>query len=72
MAGETILVAGCGYVGRVLAARLAEEGDRVFGLCRSPRELPEGVQPIAADLGDPEVMSVADLRDWLDDVVAAG
>ena len=25
-----------------------------------------------ADLGDPEVMSVADLRDWLDDVVAAG
>ena len=53
MAGETILVAGCGYVGSALAARLAGEGDRVFGLCRSPRELPEGVRTIAADLADP-------------------
>jgi nucleoside-diphosphate-sugar epimerase len=53
VAGETILVAGCGYVGSALAARLVGEGDRVFGLSRSPRELPEGVQPIAADLGDP-------------------
>jgi nucleoside-diphosphate-sugar epimerase len=54
VAGETILVAGCGYVGRALAARLVGEGDRVFGLSRSPRELPEGVESIAADLGDPE------------------
>jgi nucleoside-diphosphate-sugar epimerase len=49
----SILVAGCGYVGSALAASLAAEGARVTGLRRSPRDLPPGVTPLAADLTHP-------------------
>jgi nucleoside-diphosphate-sugar epimerase len=52
-----ILVAGCGYVGSRLASLLAEDGDRVWGLRRNPRDLPSGVTPLAAD-----VTNVAALR----------
>ena len=47
-----VLIAGCGYVGSALAARLASAGDLVFGLRRRPAALPPGVVPIAADLAD--------------------
>ncbi|MCB9597973.1 MAG: NAD-dependent epimerase/dehydratase family protein [Sandaracinaceae bacterium] len=50
MAARAVLVAGCGYVGSALAARLASAGHTVFGLTRSPRELPDGVRAIQADL----------------------
>jgi nucleoside-diphosphate-sugar epimerase len=47
-----VLIAGCGYLGAALGARLAAEGHAVFGLRRLPVGLPAGVVPIAADLGD--------------------
>lgn len=45
-----VLVAGCGYVGGALARRLADRGDRVTGLKRNPDDLPQGVEPLAADV----------------------
>ena len=47
-----ILIAGCGYVGEALGARLIEDGHEVFGLRRKPRSLPARIQPIEADLAD--------------------
>lgn len=47
------LLAGCGYVGSALGAKLATAGNTVWGLSRQPVDLPPGVQPIAADLTDP-------------------
>ena len=48
-----VLIAGCGYLGSALAARLAGEGHEVVALRRRPVGLPSGVRPFAADLGDP-------------------
>lgn len=48
-----VLIAGCGYVGSALAELLVRGGHRVWGLRRDPRELPDGVIPVAADLGSP-------------------
>lgn len=53
-----ILIAGCGYVGTALGVRLAADGHGVWGLRRRPEGLPDGVQPLAADLSD-----AATLRD---------
>jgi nucleoside-diphosphate-sugar epimerase len=64
-----VLIAGCGYVGCALAARLAAEGHAVWGLRRSPDALPAGVQPIAADLA--EAPTLAGLPTSLDTVVYA-
>jgi len=47
-----ILIAGCGYVGSELAARLAADGHTVFGLRRGAAPLPEGVAALRADLLD--------------------
>jgi nucleoside-diphosphate-sugar epimerase len=44
-----VLVAGCGYVGTALAARVAAHGDEVTGVRRSPVAI-HGVRTIAADL----------------------
>jgi nucleoside-diphosphate-sugar epimerase len=48
-----VLVAGCGYVGAALAARLAREGAVVWGARRFPADLPSGVLPWSLDLSDP-------------------
>ena len=61
-----ILIAGCGYVGTALAARLAGDGHAVWGLSRRPRALPAQVSPVAADLRDPGAL--ADLPRGLDAV----
>ena len=46
-----VLIAGCGYVGGVLARRLVSDGHEVFGLRRRPDGvLPDGVLPVTADL----------------------
>lgn len=47
-----ILIAGCGYTGRALGQRLLQAGHRVWGLSRKPQDLPPGLEPLAADLGD--------------------
>ena len=47
-----ILIAGCGYVGSALARQLVQDGHEVFGLRREPRDLPDGVVPVAADLAE--------------------
>jgi nucleoside-diphosphate-sugar epimerase len=46
------LIAGCGFVGRALAAQLVHDRHDVFGLRRHPTDLPEGVVPVAADLAE--------------------
>ena len=48
-----VLIAGCGYVGTVLARRLLDAGHVVHGLRRDPSGLPPGIRPVAADLADP-------------------
>lgn len=47
-----VLIAGCGYLGSALAARLAGQGHEVLGLRRSAARLPRGVTAVAADLRD--------------------
>jgi nucleoside-diphosphate-sugar epimerase len=48
-----VLIAGCGYLGAALAARLAREGSEVVALRRRPGGLPAGVRPFAANLAEP-------------------
>lgn len=62
-----VLVAGCGYVGGALAARLVAEGHDVWGLRRRVDRLPPGVRPIAADLTD--ASTLGRLPEGLDGVV---
>ena len=47
-----VVIAGCGYVGCALGARLVAEGHTVFGVRRRPAALPGGIRPLAADLTD--------------------
>jgi nucleoside-diphosphate-sugar epimerase len=51
-----VLIAGCGYVGGALAARLAAAGDEVVALRRRPASLPPGAVALAADLTDPAAL----------------
>lgn len=48
--GPRVLVAGVGYVGALAAELAASRGATVFGLLRSPRELPAGVTPTSGDV----------------------
>lgn len=52
-----ILIAGCGDVGGALAGRLLVQGHSVWGLRRRVEALPEGIDPLAADLGNPETLT---------------
>ena len=48
-----LLVAGCGYLGQEVASRFLADGWQVVGLSRAPETGgPEGLQWLAADLGD--------------------
>lgn len=52
-----LLVGGSGFIGRALAARLADEGRDVHVLSRRPvLNLPVGVEGHVGDQGDPHVM----------------
>jgi nucleoside-diphosphate-sugar epimerase len=64
-----LLIAGCGYVGSALARARVARGDNVFGLRRTPVDMPSGVVPIAADLAVPR--SLAELPAAIDVVVYA-
>lgn len=52
-----ILIAGCGYVGAELAGRLVRNGHKVWGMRRNPATLPEGVEPLKADLSEPSTLA---------------
>src|SRR5262245_2085871 len=54
MSITNVLIAGCGYIGTALGARLAADGYTVWGLRRQARELPPGLHPVQADLTLPE------------------
>ena len=62
-----ILIAGCGYVGSALAARLVEDSHQVWGLRRRPGVIAGGVERIEADLAVPGTLR--DLPGGLDYVV---
>jgi nucleoside-diphosphate-sugar epimerase len=62
-----VLVVGCGYVGSALALDLHKHGHTVWGLRRDVLQVPEGVTPIAADVGDPDTLET--LPGKLDHVV---
>jgi nucleoside-diphosphate-sugar epimerase len=51
-----VLIAGCGDVGSVLATTLLQDGHTVYGLKRDISTLPDGVQPIGADLLNPATL----------------
>lgn len=53
-----VLIAGCGYVGSALAARLLADGRSVFTLRRGEQQLP-GCVALRADLGDVAELSSA-------------
>jgi nucleoside-diphosphate-sugar epimerase len=59
-----ILIAGCGYVGSTLGEILIRDSHDVWGLRRKPVSLPAGIEPIEADLTQPQ--SLSDLPDDLD------
>lgn len=52
-----VLIAGCGDVGNVLAVSLLQDGHVVYGLKRDISSLPEGVQPVQADLTKPDTLT---------------
>lgn len=58
MSGADILIAGCGDVGGALAERLRDAGHRVAGLRRRAGLLPAGIEPLAADLGEPATLAL--------------
>jgi len=61
-----VLIAGCGDVGNVLATALMQDGHFVYGLKRNTSTLPEGVQPVKADLLNPATLTdLPDDIDWL-------
>lgn len=62
-----VLIAGCGDVGGVLATLLLQDGHVVYGLKRDTSSLPAGVQPIRADLTNPETLQ--DLPAEIDSLV---
>lgn len=65
MSGGRFLVTGAsGFVGRYLAEALLARGHRVTGLDLAPGPgLPEGVEPLAADLRDPATLAALP-REW--------
>jgi len=54
------LVAGCGYVGSVLAVRLAASGHEVYALSRGGVTI-DGVVSVVADLTEPSTLVVPDV-----------
>ena len=59
-----ILIAGCGDVGGLLAARLLAAGHQVTGLRRRVAALPAGVEALAADLAQPATLGALGGRNF--------
>lgn len=60
-----VIIAGCGDVGSALALRLTAAGAKVYGLRRTINQLPDPIQPLAADLGAPETLHGLPACDYL-------
>ncbi len=58
MSKRALVVGATGIQGRALTDKLVEDGWKVFGLARTPKEQP-GVTPVAADLLDPDSLGTA-------------
>jgi nucleoside-diphosphate-sugar epimerase len=75
MAAMRILIVGCGYVGRALAAELCGQGHEVWGLRRSPEPVTEGrsqVNSLVADVTKPEQLAALPRGwDWVVNCVAS-
>lgn len=70
-----VLIAGCGYVGLPLGAKLSRLGHQVFGLRRTaPEELrAAGIMPLVADLTRPETLTkLPPDFDWVVNCAASG
>ncbi|MGA7272718.1 MAG: NAD(P)H-binding protein, partial [Acidimicrobiia bacterium] len=52
--GTIAIIGATGTIGGRLARRLAAQGSRVRAICRNPGNWDGGVEPVAADLTDPE------------------
>ena len=59
MTQQALVVGATGIVGSALVAQLLDAGWAVHGLARRPDALPEGVQGVAADLGDADATCAA-------------
>lgn len=54
LAGQRILIAGCGDLGSSLGLALLVEGAQVWGLRRHPARIPPGLQPLQGDVSTPD------------------
>jgi len=59
MSGRALVVGATGISGGNVAQRLLADGWEVLGLCRHPEGIDERIEPIAADLLDPEATAAA-------------
>lgn len=69
---KTILIIGCGTLGRSLATRLSEQNHTVITVSRSPKALPNGITHICADIQTPNWTSALSTCtfDWVYVIVA--
>ncbi|MGH9340651.1 MAG: NAD-dependent epimerase/dehydratase family protein [Acidobacteriota bacterium] len=51
-----VLIAGCGYVGTILALRLSQGGYEAWGLRRCAGNLPAEIRPLSADLSSADTL----------------
>jgi len=54
-----VLILGCGYTGRMVAARMARQGHNVFATSRDPEklDLPPEVEKLRVDVRDPDSLA---------------
>ncbi|MBU48800.1 MAG: NAD(P)-dependent oxidoreductase [Deltaproteobacteria bacterium] len=69
---ERILIVGCGYVGTALAERLSNDGYMVWGAKRHVETLPSFVQPVQADITQPNSLQTLPDVDVIVYAVSAG
>ncbi|HAA54951.1 MAG TPA: NAD(P)-dependent oxidoreductase, partial [Myxococcales bacterium] len=69
---ERILIVGCGYVGTALAERLSNDGYMVWGAKRHVETLPSFVQPVQADITQPNSLQTLPDVDAIVYAVSAG
>lgn len=72
MSKLSVLIAGCGDVGSLVATELVKQGDEVYGLRRDVSALPPSVKPIVANLHNPTSLEGLPRCDLLIYAAAAG